>query len=281
MPNGAGGFDRPTIALCIGGASCVQQDIADALDFCEPDFVVACNDAIAIWPGPLNVAVTLHPEKLAGWRDARSARGYSDATRYLVHGDYVPDWTDLVEFRLPGQGDSGSSGLFMVKAALIDLGADIAILAGVPLDRRPHFFDAEQWQAAVGYRAVWQGLRPEYCARIRSMSGWTAEYFGRPDGAPMKQEATQMAKLDKIAYEPHPVSAERKRELNAQGYKIVDARFAPVGRAEPEIQADDDIATMSKADLLDLLEQHGWDGDKRLGVDKLREIAAAVMFVGL
>lgn len=31
----------------------------------------------------------------------------------------------------------------------------------------------------------------------------------------------------KIAYEPHPVSPERKAELRAQGFKIIDARFAP------------------------------------------------------
>lgn len=31
----------------------------------------------------------------------------------------------------------------------------------------------------------------------------------------------------KIKYEPHPVSAERKAELRAQGYTILDARFAP------------------------------------------------------
>ena len=36
----------------------------------------------------------------------------------------------------------------------------------------------------------------------------------------------------KIAYEPHPVSPERKRELNAQGYKIVDIAFKPAD-AEP------------------------------------------------
>jgi len=31
----------------------------------------------------------------------------------------------------------------------------------------------------------------------------------------------------KIVYEPHPVSPERKAELRAQGFKIIDARFAP------------------------------------------------------
>lgn len=33
----------------------------------------------------------------------------------------------------------------------------------------------------------------------------------------------------KIAYEPHPVSPERKAELRAQGFKIVDAAFKPLG----------------------------------------------------
>lgn len=30
-----------------------------------------------------------------------------------------------------------------------------------------------------------------------------------------------------IVYEPHPVSPERKAELKAQGYRIIDAVFAP------------------------------------------------------
>ena len=30
-----------------------------------------------------------------------------------------------------------------------------------------------------------------------------------------------------IAYEPHPVSPERKRELNAKGFKIMDIVFKP------------------------------------------------------
>lgn len=31
----------------------------------------------------------------------------------------------------------------------------------------------------------------------------------------------------KVAYEKHPVSKERKAELRAMGFRIVDARFAP------------------------------------------------------
>lgn len=30
-----------------------------------------------------------------------------------------------------------------------------------------------------------------------------------------------------VIYEQHPVSAERKKELNGAGYKIIDAQFRP------------------------------------------------------
>lgn len=39
-----------------------------------------------------------------------------------------------------------------------------------------------------------------------------------------------------IIYEPHPCSPERKQELIAQGYKIIDASFAPEGYEHPEQQ---------------------------------------------
>ena len=232
-----------TAALCLGGAASVRDDWTAALALGDFDFIVACNDVGAIWPGRLDAWVTLHPEKLTAWRDQRRANGHSDAARYLVHGDCPPEWTELVEFRFPGQSDSGSSGLFAAKAALNDLGADRAVLAGIPLSRTSHFFDAVQWEAAGGYRTVFEGLRPVDRARIRSMSGWTAHFFGLPttewlaigstyaDVPAPTLESTRMSrvKLDKIAYEPHPVSLERKKTLNAKGYKVMDIAFAPKG----------------------------------------------------
>jgi len=35
-----------------------------------------------------------------------------------------------------------------------------------------------------------------------------------------------------IVYEPHPVTPERKAELRAQGFKIIDAKFKPLGDIE-------------------------------------------------
>ena len=40
-------------------------------------------------------------------------------------------------------------------------------------------------------------------------------------------EETKEKPEAKIAYEPHPVTPERKKELREQGYKILDERFAP------------------------------------------------------
>ena len=40
--------------------------------------------------------------------------------------------------------------------------------------------------------------------------------------------------MQKIAYEKHPVSAERKAELRGEGFKILDVRFKPVEDSEPE-----------------------------------------------
>lgn len=58
-----------------------------------------------------------------------------------------------------------------------------------------------------------------------------------------------MSKDRKVAYEPHPVTPERKKELVGQGYRIIDVRFAPeayrasmAGAADPRSREALDIA---------------------------------------
>lgn len=40
--------------------------------------------------------------------------------------------------------------------------------------------------------------------------------------------------MQKIAYEKHPVSAKRKAELRAGGFKILDVRFKPADVEQEE-----------------------------------------------
>lgn len=64
--------------------------------------------------------------------------------------------------------------------------------------------------------------------------------------------------MQEIIYEPHPVSPERKAELRAAGYRIVDAAFKP---AEPVAPAPlGDIANMGRNAVLAALAERGVAG---------------------
>lgn len=70
----------------------------------------------------------------------------------------------------------------------------------------------------------------------------------------------------KIAYEPHPVSPERKAELRAQGFKIIDKRFQPKHLIEEKPPVEEgpkgnptksEVATMKKSECVDFLVANG------------------------
>lgn len=78
-----------------------------------------------------------------------------------------------------------------------------------------------------------------------------------------------MSKSTKIIYEPHPVSPERKAELNKQGYRIVDAIYKPAdvpalvetqsggGDGGEEDDDKDNPGDLTKAELQQLLKDSG------------------------
>lgn len=75
----------------------------------------------------------------------------------------------------------------------------------------------------------------------------------------------------KIAYEKHPVSAERKAELRKQGLKIIDARFAPLEQAEAEEERPEETAADRTDAMAELRAEYervlgkkpfmGWDAE--------------------
>ncbi|MBB6306230.1 hypothetical protein [Xanthobacter tagetidis] len=169
-------------AIVIGGAACVWDDVARALDLFEPGLIVAVNDVGASWPGPVNVWCSLHPDKLPAWRAERARRGFPRADEHLCHvtGKDEPGADRQVEYRLPGQTSSGSSGLFGVKVAL-DAGAERVVIAGIPLSTGgAHFFDPKPWTARDGFVKGWQEARPAIADKVRSMSGFTMKLLGAP-----------------------------------------------------------------------------------------------------
>lgn len=169
------------IALCLGGAKSVWEDLAaaKALIGNRPHTVVACNYAGIQYAGRIDAWVTLHPERFQPWQEARAAKGYNTDYRAFVHArrhNQAP--AEAVPERW-----AGSSGLFMAQIALEVLGAAGAILCGVPMEASGrHIHWPGEWGATKLYRPAFLKAQADGAA-IRSMSGWTADLLGRPDAA--------------------------------------------------------------------------------------------------
>lgn len=168
------------IALVLGGASCIWQDVAAfrALGV-KPDAVVACNDMISEWRGALDAACSLHAEKLRSWLELRKSNGYTPPWRTFAK-PATDSGFEETEYRFDGQNETGSSGLFALRIALVNLGADKAVCCGIPMRKEPHFFDAADWQGAPQHWNGWLQAQPAIRDRARSMSGNTQRLLGAP-----------------------------------------------------------------------------------------------------
>lgn len=173
-------------AVVLGGAACVWDDLARAQELCAFDAVIAVNDAGAVYAGELEIWATLHPEKMAGWADARQVNGLPPARIIAAHDGNTQEGrrnrypVDLVvDYRWPGVIGSGSSVLFAVKVAL-GQGFERVVVCGAPMNSDPHFFDGQPWKEADGFYKDWQDALPHIRGNVRSMSGRTMELLGLP-----------------------------------------------------------------------------------------------------
>lgn len=168
---------RPVLIL--GAAASLWTDLAGLGDW--PGAVMAVNRAGAFHAGRLDHWVSLHPDRLGGFMAERERAGRAiDCTTWCQRGD--PETrVDVVPQAL---GCSGSSGLYAVRIALGILKAQRVVLAGMPMDGGPHFYDTgrRSGPSFVPYRPEWRrAARDEFAGRVRSLSGWTADLLGRPD----------------------------------------------------------------------------------------------------
>lgn len=167
-------------ALVLGGARDVMADAAAALALFKPDIVVACNAVGTIWPQAIDFWVTLHPENMPAWQEARAAAGYPGGFKLVAHRQrdgfdwHTPHlWPEMRRL-------SGSSGLFAVKVAMEIAGAERLVLAGIPMEPTEHFDRSEAWEKAKSFRRAWDLVQDRLVEPVRSMSGWTRERFGAP-----------------------------------------------------------------------------------------------------
>lgn len=166
------------IAIIMCGGGDPFDEFAQASDRCEslglPYKVFVGNDMISHFPGHVDFAGTLHPDKIATWVRERNAMGYERVPNMWAHRPFtnVTHWT---------RDWSGSTGLFLVKVAR-ENGHTHIVLCGVPMTTDgKHFLRREGWHAAHGFRRGWTAQREKLTRYVRSYGGWTRELFGAPD----------------------------------------------------------------------------------------------------
>ena len=147
--------------LVVGCAASVWDDLRVAPP-CST--VIATNQMILDYLVAPHVGVTLHPEKSAS---------------YVRSGTHIVSWEDTAgtdQIWMDEAFRYGSTGLYAVGYAFAEMRADQVILAGVPLDDTPHYYDKGTLEPYLfAYREAWQSVLPQLRGRVVSISGWSRQ----------------------------------------------------------------------------------------------------------
>lgn len=169
------------VTLVIGGGKHTWDEVDRAFDEFHIDKVVAVNQAIVDYAGKVDAAVSLHPSKLQGWLDERKITPAKRVVSFMrQRGTHQYPVTDVVPYLWWGMTKSGSSGLYAVKVAMQLLGADKIILAGVPMDGGPHYYNDRMWGTPKDFREGWMQALPYIKDSVRSYRSWTKDLLGKP-----------------------------------------------------------------------------------------------------
>jgi hypothetical protein len=157
--------------LIAGSARCVWEDISTiSVNNYE---IMALNDMIMHFPGPLKHAYSNDVKMLANWIKARRTRYVMDwgqTNAHSCHGGWP--W--------PGHGTSSLNAIYTGLA----LGYDEILLAGVPLDDSGHYWEAPWLRSNFtkevsnrdGEIRFWaNAARNVFDGKVKSLSGRTKE----------------------------------------------------------------------------------------------------------
>lgn len=167
------------VLIVLGGAQGVWDDYRAAARLCPVHDVAAVNEAGRDYEGHLTLWCSLHPEKLGDWQLRREKAGRNTDYTAVSHKEHAMTRVD----RVVNEIWPGSSGLYACQVGAITYGYQRLILCGIRIDASPHYHGTDPWDGVRIYRRGWMEAtdQPELRGRIRSMSGWTADYLGTPD----------------------------------------------------------------------------------------------------
>lgn len=176
---------RRGVLLVIGGAACVWDDLRRYDSRHGSQDRMAINDITLYYPGRLNHGVGLHTDKVHIWSfNQRQEGARKQWPPILTHSHLAGVGVDTV---WPLRRDGGTSGLFGTFIGLL-IGYERIVLAGIPCDGSPRFFDPPWAQhnlfGIASVQEEWTRVRdavPLFKERVRSLSGNTAKWLGEPE----------------------------------------------------------------------------------------------------
>ena len=169
-------------ALVLGGGDSVWGDVAALEELIGgqwPGLVIAVNDIGCCWARPLDHWCTLHPEKMPEWKNIREQNGHPEG--YTTWGRRA---RGLVDGTVQTWG-GGASGLLAVALAY-RMRCRRVVLAGVPMDSRPHFMESIEYEESHGWSNAethwqrWLKHMDRLKERTKSMSGRSRCHLGAP-----------------------------------------------------------------------------------------------------
>ena len=166
------------LALVLGGAFSLNEDLTKAKELASDPLIIATNDAGADHEGEVDHWVSMHPFLIERLSKRRQAHNFSPAKKL-----WAPRHISTPEGMEFGRVSSwgGSSGLLAVTLAF-DLKIEKIILCGIPMSPEgAHYFSPKRpWNDAVQYKAAWTRNFDRMNGRVKSFSGWTSQLLGTP-----------------------------------------------------------------------------------------------------
>lgn len=169
-------------AIVAGSGRGVFDEVADATRRLGNPVVFAVNDVAVLLPH-VDHFVSLHTPKLDLWVELRrdpTSKGYGNRDFQVHDGGLYGDrpwhqWTGLTPMM-------ALSGYFAAQIAYL-MGCELIVLCGCPGDKTPCFWQHESInpaysQVSQGQIRAEMGYKPHFKKVVRSMSGWSREYFG-------------------------------------------------------------------------------------------------------
>lgn len=155
----------------MGIAPCLEADLAAIPDLHLYDKMAVGVDCSDRYLGNIQHAVSYHTAELEEFRKRREKAGGNLDYKTHAHRNKERGREIAVDYVWLGTEKpfSGSSAMLGVLAA-IELGYEKIIVAGCPLDLGRY----EQFQK--GWTCKYEVIKD----KVRSMSGWTAGFVGRP-----------------------------------------------------------------------------------------------------